>query len=441
VADDDKGRHPRVRGTLWRNPDFLKLWTGETVSFFGQRIAQIAIPLTAADTLQAGASQMGLLVSLQYVPYLLVILFAGVWVDRCRRRPVLVAANLGRAVLLALIPLFALLDMLAMRQLYVICFLVGVCSTFFDLAYQAYLPALVKRNELIEGNSKLQLSASVAEISGPGVGGVLVQLVTAPIAIIANALSYMVSVLALLSIRRREPAPPPAGRVALWREIGGGFRIAIGNPYLRACVGEAATYNLMFYIWYAVFVLYCRRDLEISPGVLGLIMSCASVGALAGSLWAGRLADRFGFGRTILGAMLVSCVAFLLVPLAAGTGLAARVLPAAAYLIGGFAVAVSNIHVVSLRQTVTPDRLLGRMNASYRFFIYGTISLGSLAGGYLGEALGLRATLLVGTAGLLVAWLWVLFSPLPGVKRLSDLEEDAALLEGVGTGTASSAGG
>jgi len=407
-------------GNLWRNPDFLKLWAGETVSLFGARFTTLALPLVAAVTLEATPGQMGILGALQFVPFLLVTLFAGVWIDRQRRRPVLILSNLIRALLLLIIPLAAVTGVLSMKYLYVVAFLLGVCQVFFDVSYQAYLPSLVERGELIEGNSKLQMSATAAEIAGPGLAGPLVDLVSAPVTIGVNVITYLVSVFSLAWIRKPEPRPTGSGRVALWREIGDGFRVVFGNRYLRACAAEAACFNLWYFVLYAVFVLYVTRELGISATLLGVIISTSAVGAFAGSVTAGPLAERIGFGRAILASMCIGCLAFVLVPLAAGESILPRLLLVGAFLIGGYGIAISNVHVVSLRQAATPDRLLGRMNASYRFFVYGAMPIGSLIGGGLGELIGLRGTLMVGAGGMALSWLWILFSSVPGLQRLAD---------------------
>jgi len=413
-----------VTGSLWRHRDFLKYWAGETVSLFGTQVTALALPLTAVLILQATPAQMGILGAAQFAPFLLITLFAGVWTDRRRRRPILIGANLGRAVLVGMIPLSAFLGVLRMDHLYTVAFLVGILTVFFDVAYLSYVPTLVSREQLIEANSKLQVSASAAEISGPGVAGVLVELVTAPFALVVDALSYLASAIGLVLIRKPEPAPRRAGSGRnLWREIGEGLRVTFGNRYLRAIAAEAATYNMFNQVMLTVFVLYATRDLKLTPGILGLIFMAGSIGSLMGALWAERAARRFGIGPTIIGAMVLGCSAPLLIPLASGSAAVVILLLALAYGLGGVGVTVSNVHVVSLRQTITPDRLLGRMTASYRLVVFGAIPVGALIGGGLGEAIGLRATLAVGAVGLLFAVLWVVFSPVSKLRELPAAEE------------------
>jgi MFS family permease len=302
---------------LWRQPDFLKLWAGQTVSLFGSQVTTLALPLTAVLVLRATPVQMGILGAAQFLPYLLLTLFAGVWVDRRRRRPMLIVADLGRAGLVGLIPLLALLGWLRMDALYGIALLLGVLTVLFDLAYQSYLPALVQRTHLIEGNSKLQVSASVAEIGGPGLAGLLVQVITAQGAVLVDAGSFLVSVLSLTLIHKPEPAPvAPPTRQNVRRELAEGLRLTFGNRYLRALAGEAATSNGFGEAITTLFVLYAVRQLGIGPERLGLILATGSIGALVGSATAGTLGRRFGVGPTIVGSMLLACLPLLVVPLA-----------------------------------------------------------------------------------------------------------------------------
>jgi MFS family permease len=404
---------------LWRQPDFLKLWAGQTVSLVGSQVTILALPLTAVLLLRASPLQVGILGAAQFLPYLLLTLFAGLWVDRRRRRPVLIMADLGRAGLVGLIPLLAVLGWLRMDALYGIALLLGALTVLFDLAYQSYLPALVERAQLVEGNSKLQVSASVAEIGGPGLAGLLAQVVSAPGALLVDALSFLVSVLSLALIHQPEPAPAaPPKRQRLRRELAEGLRLTFGNRYLRALACEAATSNGFGEAIITLFVLYAVRELGIGPGRLGLILATGSVGALVGSATAEALGRRFGVGPTIVGSMLLACIPLLLVPLAGGPPLVEALLLVLAFFLSGCGLALSNVQVISLRQTITPDHLLGRVNASYRLVVTGAIPLGALFGGLLGGAIGLRLTLLVAAVGVACAPLWVIFSPVPTLREL-----------------------
>jgi MFS family permease len=405
----------RVRGIrftgLWLHPEFVKLWAGQTISQFGTQVSQLAIPLAAALVLNASPAQMGLLGAFEFAPFLLLSLFAGVWVDRSRRRPILIAADVGRAVLLGSIPLAALLGVLRMEQLYVVALVTGVCTVFFDVAYQSYLPVLVSREHLVEGNSKLEVSRSVAQIAGPGLAGGLVQLITAPMAVLVDAISYVASVVSLLFIHIREPAPLRAERGAMWPQLREGLAVVVGNPLLRSIAGCTATSNLFGNAMQAVYVLYITRELGLQPAVIGLIFAVSGPGALLGALLAGKLADTFGLGRTIVGSIFIGGLANLLVPLAGGPPLLTTAMLMTAAFFAGVAGPVYNINQVSLRQAITPDHLQGRMNASMRFIVWGTIPIGALLGGGLGQVFGLWPTIVTMVLAELLAPAWVLFSP------------------------------
>ena len=413
--------------SLGRNRDFLKLWAGETISLFGTQVTVLALPLTAVLTLQASAGELGLLNAARFAPFIAVILFAGVWVDRRRRRPILVQANLGRALLILVVPAAAFFDVLRMELLYAVGFLVGVLTVFFDVAYQSYVPSLVGRAQLTAANSRLEASRSAAEVGGPGVGGLLVQLATAPYALLVDALSFLLSGAMLLSIRRGEPPPEPSNTgESAWSAIRQGFRFTFANRYLRPIAGEAATFNLFEQAIMTVFVLYAVRELGLSAGLLGLIISVGAAGALVGALVAAYPARRFGLGPALVASMLIACTIPLALPAITGPVTSTVPLLGFTFFCWGLALAVSNVHVVSLRQAATPDHLLGRMNASYRFFTYGAIPLGALLGGVLGETIGLRATLVAGAVGLLLAPLWLYASAVSELRDLADAARTAA---------------
>jgi MFS family permease len=414
---------------LWRNRDFVRFWAGESVSLVGSQVTALALPFMAVLVLDASPAQMGLLGAVGFLPFLVVTLPAGAWIDRHDRRPVLIVANLGRAALLATIPLAAALHVLGMELLYLIAFAVGVLTVAFEVAYLAYLPSLVSRERLTTANGRLLASASAAEMGGPGLAGLLISIVGAPVALAVDAASYIVSAISLIGIARREPppAPDPAGGRHVIAEIREGLQVTFGSPLLRAVAAEAATYNGLYQMIEVLVLLYFTRELGLDPTTIGLLFAVGAVGALLGSLVAGKLAARFGLGRTIAGSMVLGCAAPLLLPLASGPPLVSGALIAASFFVGGFGVAISNVHVVSIRQTATPDRLLGRMNASYRTVVYGAIPLGALLGGVLGELIGLRETLTVAAVGLLLAPLWVLRSPIPGMRRLPPPLQEAPI--------------
>ncbi|HLV98933.1 MAG TPA: MFS transporter [Ktedonobacterales bacterium] len=410
---------------LWRHPDFLKLWAGQTISVFGSLITTFALPVTAILLLKATPLQIMLLSAAEYAPGLLVSFFAGAWVDRLRRRPILIAADLGRAALLGSIPAAALLGALHIEQLYIVALLVSVLAVFFDVAYLSYLPTLVRREELLEGNSKLQASASVAEVAGFGLSGVLVQALTAPVAILIDAVSFVVSACSVAIIRRAEPAPAPSEEQHnAWREIGQGVKLLLGNPILRASAGASGTFNLFRNMVGVVIMLFFLRELNLPPVILGPLFALGGISAFLGALLAERLTRRWGVGRSLLSGLLLSGLATLLIPLAAGPLLVVLGLLAASQLFGDGAATIYEINQTSLIQAMVPDRVQGRINASKRFIEWAAMLLGLLVGGLLGQTIGLRPTLFVAASGWLLSGLWLLFSP---VRRLHDypaLEEE-----------------
>jgi MFS family permease len=412
---------------LWRHPDFLKLWVGQTISVFGSLVTTFALPVTAILLLKATPLQITLLSAAEYAPGLLVSFFAGAWVDRLRRRPILIAADLGRAALLGTIPAAALLGMLRIEQLYIVALLVSVLAVFFDVAYLSYLPTLVRRDELLEGNSKLQASASVAEVAGFGLGGVLVQALTAPGAILIDAVSFVVSAFSVAIIRRAEPPPAPAEEQSnAWREIGQGIRLLLSNPILRASAGASGTFNLFRNMVGVVIMLFFLRELALSPVILGLLAALGGVSAFVGALLAERLTRRWGLGRILLGGLALSGLAGLLVPLAGGPLLLVLGLLAASQLLGDGASIIYEINLTSLVQAMTPARVQGRVNASKRFIEWTAMLLGLLVGGLLGQTIGLRSTLFVAFAGELLAGGWLLCSPVRRMRDYPALEGEPA---------------
>lgn len=399
---------------LWRHSDFVKLWTGQTISMFGSRISFLALPLTAVLVLEATPAQMGLFTAANSLPSLLLGLFVGVWVDHYRRRPILIAADVGRGLLLLIIPLAAVFGILHLQLLYLIAFLVGTLGLFFDVAYRSFLPTLVETDQLVEGNSKLEMSRSVAEIAGPGVAGGLIQLVTAPIAIAVDALSFFVSVLFLGLMRTPESKPePPAQQQNVWQEIGAGLKFVAHNRLLRAIAGCIGMLSLFNSIIEAVSILYMARNLDIDPGLLGVIYAGGSVGFLLGTFLPNWITRRFGLKTGIIGGVLLvggSDLLILLLDRSMAMIIIILVLMTAQFCFGlGFI--VFNIGQVSLRQAVTPVHLQGRMNATMHFITWGIVPVGSLLGGWLGETIGLRSTLFLAALGELLAAGWLFLSP------------------------------
>lgn len=404
--------------TLWRHREFLKLWTAQTISVFGDNFTGLALPIIAAISLQATPGQMGILTAVERAPFLLLGLFAGVWVDRMRRRPILIAGDIGRGLVLLSIPAAAFAGSLGMPQLYAVGFLIGCFTVFFDVSYQSYLPSLVERRQLVEGNSKLEATRSVAQLAGPGVAGGVIQMLTAPVAIILDALSFFTSAGLIGAIRLPEQAPPPAERRALLVEVREGLGVVFGNRYLRSIAAATGTSNLFSSSLFALYILFVTRELGLTPAAIGLIFSLGNVAGLIGALTAGRLAARFGVGRVIVGSIAVGGLGFI--PVGLATPATAYPMLILAGALGIFGSLVYNINQVSLRQAITPMRLQGRMNATMRFLVWGTMPLGGLLGGALGETLGLRTAILLSAVGGAFAFLWVLLSPVRGLAAIPD---------------------
>ncbi|WP_433270195.1 MFS transporter [Actinosynnema sp. CS-041913] len=396
--------------SLWSHRDFRLLWLGDTISQFGSTIGRTVLPLLAAGTLAATPFQMGLLTAANTAAFLLIGLPAGVWVDRLRRRPVMLTADFVRAALMLSIPVAWWLGTLTFAHLVVVALLVGAATVMFDIAYQSYLPALVGRDQLVEGNSKLTASQSVAEVSGPAAAGGIAQTLGAANGILATGVGYLCSALFLLRIRTEEPAPRAAEKPGLVSEIAEGLRFVFGNRSLRAIIGTTGTSNFFDGIGMAVMVLFLARGLGLSDGVIGLLFSAAGAGGVLGALTANRWNNRFGQNRVIWLSMLVTQPFGLLLPLAEADWRLAFIV--VADLVLAYGAIVYNIAQVSYRQAICPDHLLGRMNASIRFVVWGALPVGGLIGGLLGSGIGIMATLWVAVVGRTLSVLWVVFSPL-----------------------------
>jgi MFS family permease len=410
--------------SLWRHGDFMRLWTAQTISQFGSQITFLALPLAAILILKASAFEVAVLGALEFAPWLLLSLPAGAWIDRMRRRPVLIVADVGRAVALLSVPAAYAVDALTLWQLYAVGFVVGTFTVFFDVAYQSYLPSLVERRRLPEGNSKLEISRSGAQLAGPGVAGALVELVTAPVAILGDAISFLVSAFFLGTIRQEERVERPAERTRLRVEIVEGLRFVLSHPYLRPGMAYVALFNFFGNVWFAVFLVYAVRRLHLSPAVIGVVFALGNVGFLAGAALAPRISVRLGAGSTLILSAFFGGASNLLIPAAP----VSQPIPflVASGLIAGFSIVLYNVVAISLFQATTPDRLLGRMNASRRFVVWGVIPLGSLAGGALASTIGLRETLWVGAVGTSVAFIPLLFSPLRSLRETPEVSPEPA---------------
>jgi MFS family permease len=369
--------------------------------------------------LHASVFEVAALNVVEFLPFVLISLPAGVWVDRMRRKPILVVGDLARALLLVSIPIAYAFDALTIWQLYAVGFLVGIATVFFDVAYQSYLPALVDRRQLVEGNSKLEISRAGAQLGGPGLAGLVVDLLSAPAAILFDALSFVGSAIFIFRIRRPERAPDRATASAgrMRTEIGEGLRYVFGHPYLKNIAACTASFNFFGNVGTAVLLVYAVRVLDLRPAVIGLAFTIGNVGALVAAFTSGRISRRLGVGRTIVASAIVGGPMFLLIAFAPhGNAALAVIGPAVA--VASFTNVIYNVTQVSLRQTITPERIQGRMNAVMRFLVWGTIPLGNLIGGALGTWVGLKETLIIGGIGSCLPFLAVLFSPVRSIREM-----------------------
>lgn len=403
---------------LWRDRDFLPFWIGQTISLFGSQITAVALPLTATLVLSADAAQLGVLRALQLVALLPVGLLAGVLADRVRRRTLLICADLGRGLLLATIPCAWWLGVLGLPQLYLVGLLTGALRMVFSAAYSAYLPSLVARGRLIEGNSRLGLSASLSEVAGPGVAGVLVAAATAPIAIVIDALSYLASVLSLLLIRRQE-TPPRSVRepVGLWADMREEVVLLWRHPEIRAITGYSTIVNFFFQAVHTIFVLFAIDQLGLTPVLFGAILMGSSAGAVLGALLVLPLTRRIGPGRALVVASACYGVGAAIIPVASGPVWQSTAILLLAWGIIGVGNGLSNIVAASLKQLLLPSRVLARVSASGTAIGWGAAPLGALLGGLLAEVVGLRLVLLVAAVGVFGGMLWLLCSPLRAMRE------------------------
>jgi MFS family permease len=417
-------RAVRYAGLL-RQHDYRQLWLAQTVSQFGTQVTVLALPLVAILVLNASAFEVAVLGALEFLPFLFFTLPAGVWVDRLSKRSILMTADLGRAAVLALIPLTYLAGVLAMWQLYVVAFVAGIGTVFFDIAYQAVLPELVSRDRLAEGNSRLEVTRSSAQVLGPGIGGFLVGQLSAPIAILADGISYLGSAAFLLRIRAASSRPGrPVGsdvaRPRLIREIAEGLRYFADNPYLRASSAAVVTLNVAAQVTGSIFLVFVVRELGLRPEVLGITLSVGSIGLVAGAAGGAGAGRRLGVGPVLIGAFAFFCIANFLMAITPRE-LAVPFL-ATAWFLQGVSVMFVNVNGVTLRQAVTPDELQGRVNATGRWINWSLIPPASILGGVLATAIGLRATILAGAVLGLLALPWLVFSPIRRLREMPTID-------------------
>jgi MFS family permease len=405
---------------VWRDPDFLKLWAAQAISQLGTQVTLLALPLAAIIVLDASATEVALLGAVEVLPFLLFTLPAGVWVDRLPRRPILVVTDLARAAALTSIPLAYAVDALTLPHLYVVAFAMGVLSVFFDVSYLAYLPSLVERRELGTANSKLEATRSAAQVAGPGAAGVLIDAITAPVAILVDGVSYLFSALFVWRIARPDRREEVAPRGRLLPELREGLAYVLRHPYLRALTLSTGGWNLFGFIGFGVVLVYFVRTLDLSPAVVGVLIAFSGVGSIVGALAAARVADRFGLGRTMVWPAIIASATFFVVPLAPRDNPEIFVL--ASFLLGSFFGMLFNVTQLTFRQAITPERLQGRMNAVVRFMYWGPQPAGFALGGVLAALIGLRPTLFVSAVGATLVFLPLLAHP---IRKLAVMPEPA----------------
>ena len=408
------------KGDLWHHRDFLKFWTGDTFTQFTGQITDLALPTIAVLTVQVTAFQLGILNALGFIAFPTLGLLVGVWMDRIRRRPVMIVVNLVEVATLATVPAAFVLGVLGLYQLYAVALIMGTCTLFFDVAYQSYLPSLVNREDLVEGNQKLQTSASAAQVVDPSVASAMMQLFGAALSIVADVFGTLVAVLTLTSIRKPEPKPERSsadGQGHLLAEMREGIRVITGNKLLWTQAGCTGTSNFGSNIFFVAILLYAYRTLGISKGVIGIAFSMGAVGFLVGVLISSAVTKRLGLGRAIA---LSSAGSFGLLIVLLANGSFAVLIIGAALFVGYLGNPIYNINQVSLRQIITPNRLQGRMNSTMRTIVWGTIPAGSLLGGVFSTSLGIIPTLVIG--GLISggSFLWIVLGP---IFRLSKQPE------------------
>jgi MFS family permease len=404
-------------GNLWNHRNFRRLWFSDTVSLFGNAFTGFALPTLAVLTFHAKPLQMGILFAVGFVPYPALGLFVGVWADRYRRRRIMIAANIGRMLTLASIPIAYVLGSFTFIQIYVVAAVNGILSVFFDTAYQAYLPILVERKDLIEGNQKLQTSASGAQVAGPGIASYVYYSIGGALTIAFDALGYLVSSISLLSINKQEEKrqldlndPPPD----FFGEMKEGVKVVTGSPILKRIALSTATSNLGTNILGAVFLIFAYEQLHLSVTDVGLIGTIGALGFVVGVLLTGRITARLGVGFSLALSISAGFIA-LANPLAA-YGFPFLILATVGF-VTGVVLPMYNITQVSLRQAITPNRLQGRMNATMRTIVWGTIPVGSIIGGLLGDAVGVVNTLYIGAAVSGLAAIWILLGPVIRIRE------------------------
>ncbi|MBW1599817.1 MFS transporter [Streptomyces sp. JJ38] len=414
---------------LWHHRDFMVFWVGEACSLYGTQITHLALPLTAVLVFEVGPEQLGLLRFTQLVPFLGLALLFGVWADRVRKRPVMLGANLSRMVLIALVPLLYHLDLLSLGLLYALALSVGVASVLFDVSWMSYVPVLVRdRRSLVEANAKLSATLSSADVAGPGLAGMLVSAFSAPFAMASNAVTYAVSAVSLALIRTPEPVPERAREKRRLRaELAEGLRWVFGNRWLRAIGLVGCSCNFFLTMVQSLFLLYAVRDEGLSPAAVGFVMGAAAVGGLLGALVSGAVVRRLPLGTAYRVSVSVIFLGPLLIPAAGGPRWLLITLFVASFFMEYSGSSIANVIIVSLRQAITPQALMGRMTAAMRMLLYGGGALGGPVGGLLAVILGLHGALWLAGALSAAMLVPIVLSPVGRLRAMPEGPDDPAL--------------
>jgi|HubBroStandDraft_1064217.scaffolds.fasta_scaffold12568_2 Na+/melibiose symporter-like transporter len=418
TAGGSGGSPPRA-STVLGNRDFARLFAGETISQIGSQVTAFTMPLVAIITLNATAFQVGILNALKFVPVIVVALFAGVWLDRRRRRPIMMMCALGNVLLIGLVPISSVTGFLSIGLLYVVITLSGTLTVIFDVGALSYVPFLVDRENLTESNSKLQASTAFAGIAGPGLAGLIVGLITAPITLSVDAFSYLFSAAGIMSIRKREPVPQRSDeRTSIRQSLAEGFRAVYGTKLLRILLGQSAVLNVGFGAVSTMFTIYGVRVLHLSPDKLGIAIGSLAAGALCGALLAARVQRALGMSAMMALAIVAVCASPLLLLIPRNASLGSMAFLMAAWLGHGFGISMWNVNTITLRQVLTPMRLLARMNATYRMLLFGALPVGAFLAGVLGSTVGLRHAMLISVIALTLPMAWLTFSPVFRLKEM-----------------------
>ncbi|MBU1228188.1 MAG: MFS transporter [Actinobacteria bacterium] len=403
---------------VWASTDFRHLWSASTISQFGSNIGELALPLLAIITMSASPAQVGLLRTAQFLPFLLLTLPLGVAVDRLAKRPLMLLADLGRCVLVGAIPILVWVGIRDIRAIYTLVFLTGCLTVLYQLADFALLPSLVSEDLIIEANGKLLATASASEIAGTGLGGVIVDVFTAPIAVLADSVTYLFSAIGLWRISARETIDTTPSPTSAFHDARQGLVVALRNPYIRPLLGEATTFNFFDQFFIVGLLLVAVRHIGLGAASIGAVFVAGGIGSLVGAWFGARVTGRFGYGRVLLVTMLIGNGAPVAVIFLGDDPRSAMLLLSPTFLLVGLGTGIANVHGISLRQTAIPADLRGRVNAGYRLLSWGAVPLGASLAGMTAGRFGANTAMVLGALGIALSTLWVAASTIPTLTSI-----------------------